>query len=216
MARISVEDCLRNVESPFSLVHAAVRRARQLQMGSKPLMQKTGDKNTVIALREIARGLVEQVPLSELEEETRTQEPITPDEEFSQILDLPDLNGKKVLFIWGGWPGHDPELCRDIFVPWMREQGAEVTVSDNLDTYLDEEYMASLDLVVQIWTMGQITGDQEKGLLNIIKSGCGLAGWHGGLGDSHALGDFRWFGGAAADAFQNGAGLQATDVFVPQ
>ena len=69
MARISVEDCLRKVESPFSLVHAAVRRARQLQMGSKPLMLKKGDKNTVIALREIAHGLVEQVPLSELEEE---------------------------------------------------------------------------------------------------------------------------------------------------
>ena len=92
MARISVEDCLRNVESPFSLVHAAVRRARQLQMGSKPLMQKKGDKNTVIALREIAHGLVEQVPLSEMEEELHTQEPTTPEEEFSQIFDSPDLN----------------------------------------------------------------------------------------------------------------------------
>ena len=94
MARISVEDCLRNVESPFSLVHAAVRRARQLQMGSKPLMQKKGDKNTVIALREIAHGVVEQVPLSELEEELHAQEPITPEEEFAQIFDSPDLNVK--------------------------------------------------------------------------------------------------------------------------
>ena len=94
MARISVEDCLRKVESPFSLVHAAVRRARQLQMGSKPLMQKKGDKNTVIALREIAQGLVEQVPLSEMEEELHAQAPITPEEEFSQIFDSPDLNVK--------------------------------------------------------------------------------------------------------------------------
>jgi DNA-directed RNA polymerase subunit omega len=94
MARISVEDCLRNVESPFSLVHAAVRRARQLQMGSKPLMQKKGDKNTVIALREIAHGLVEQVPLSDLEEELQAQEPVTPEEEFAQIFDSPDLNVK--------------------------------------------------------------------------------------------------------------------------
>ena len=92
MARISVEDCLRNIESPFSLVHAAVRRARQLQMGSKPLMQKKGDKNTVIALREIAHELVEQVPLSEMEEELHAQEPATPEEEFSQIFDSPDLN----------------------------------------------------------------------------------------------------------------------------
>ena len=92
MARISVEDCLRNVESPFSLVHAAVRRARQLQMGSKPLMRKKGDKNTVIALREIAHGLVEQVPLSELEQEAHPQELATSDEEFSQLFDSPDLN----------------------------------------------------------------------------------------------------------------------------
>jgi len=92
MARISVEDCLRNVESPFSLVHAAVRRARQLQMGSKPLMQKKGDKNTVIALREIARGLVEQVPLSELEEESLASEQVAQDEEFTQLFDSPDLN----------------------------------------------------------------------------------------------------------------------------
>jgi len=94
VARISVEDCLRNVESPFSLVHAAVRRARQLQMGSKPLMQKKGDKNTVIALREIAKGLVEQVRLSELEEELQAEEPITAEEECSQIFDSPDLNVK--------------------------------------------------------------------------------------------------------------------------
>ena len=94
MARISVEDCLRRVESPFSLVHAAVRRARQLQMGSKPLMQKKGDKNTVIALREIAHGLVEQVPLSEMDEDLQTKEPITTEEEFAQIFDSPDLNVK--------------------------------------------------------------------------------------------------------------------------
>ena len=94
MARISVEDCLRNVESPFSLVHAAVRRARQLQMGSKPLMQKKGDKNTVIALREIAHGVVEQVPLSELEAELQAKQPITAEEEFAQIFDSPDLNVK--------------------------------------------------------------------------------------------------------------------------
>jgi len=61
-------------------------------MGSKPLMQKKGDKNTVIALREIAHGLVEQVPLSEMEEEARVHEQVTPEEEFSQIFDSPDLN----------------------------------------------------------------------------------------------------------------------------
>lgn len=92
MARITVEDCLRYVDSPFSLVHAAVRRARQLQMGSKPLIQKKGDKKTVIALREIAGGLVEEVPLSELEEEARQTDLYAEEDELSQALESPDLN----------------------------------------------------------------------------------------------------------------------------
>jgi type 1 glutamine amidotransferase len=98
--------------------------------------------------------------------------------------EIPSLKGKKVLFIWGGWDGHEPKQAVDIFVPWLRSEGAEVTVSETLDTYLDVKLMESLDLIVQIWTMGKITGDQEKGLLKAVKSGTGLAGWHGGLGDS--------------------------------
>jgi hypothetical protein len=39
------------------------------------------------------------------------------------------LNGKKVLFVWGGWMGHEPDKCREIFVPWMKSEGAEVTYS---------------------------------------------------------------------------------------
>ncbi|MBN1996307.1 ThuA domain-containing protein [candidate division KSB1 bacterium] len=91
---------------------------------------------------------------------------------------------KKVLYVWGGWMGHEPDKCRDIFVPWMREQGMDVTVSDTLDSYLDKELMDSLDLIVQIWTMGKISNEQEKALLETVKRGVGIAGWHGGLGDS--------------------------------
>ncbi|MEL7599532.1 MAG: ThuA domain-containing protein [Proteiniphilum sp.] len=94
------------------------------------------------------------------------------------------LKGKKVLFVYGGWEGHDPVLTRDIFVPWMRSEGAEVVVSDNLEIYTDSTLMNSLDLVVQIWTMGTITKEQEKGLLTAVKRGVGLAGWHGGIGDA--------------------------------
>jgi len=94
------------------------------------------------------------------------------------------LKGKKVLFTWGGWGGHEPEKCRDIFVPWMREEGAEVVVTDTLDSYTDKKLMNSLDLIVQCWTMAEIANEQQRGLLNTVKNGCGLAGWHGGLGDS--------------------------------
>ena len=96
----------------------------------------------------------------------------------------PILEGKKVLIVWGGWDGHEPKLCADIFAPWLEEMGAEVTISNSLDSYLDEELMNSVDLIIQIYTMGTITGPQERALLNAIRGGVGLAGWHGGLGDS--------------------------------
>ncbi len=94
------------------------------------------------------------------------------------------LKDKKVLMVWGGWMGHEPKKCIDIFAPWAREQGAQVTVSDTLDAYLDEDLMSSVDLIVQVWTMGTITREQEKALLNAVRGGVGLAGWHGGLADS--------------------------------
>ncbi len=96
----------------------------------------------------------------------------------------PSLKGKKVLYVYGGWEGHDPKPSVDLFVPWMRSEGAEVVVSDTLDSYLDVKLMESRDLIVQIWTMGTITNEQEAGLLKAVKNGAGLAGWHGGIGDS--------------------------------
>ena len=94
------------------------------------------------------------------------------------------LKGKKLLYVWGGWRGHEPEQCRDIFVPWLKSEGAEVEVSDSLDSYLDRRLMDSCDLIIQSWTQGVISGKQERELLKAVKSGTGLAGWHGGLGDS--------------------------------
>lgn len=94
------------------------------------------------------------------------------------------LNGKKILFVYGGWEGHDPKGCRDVIVPWLRSEGAEVVVSDALDSYTDKALMASVDLIIQTWTMGSLTDAQERGLLEAIQNGAGFAGWHGGIGDS--------------------------------
>lgn len=91
---------------------------------------------------------------------------------------------KSTLVVWGGWEGHEPKQCVDIFAPYLREQGYDVEISDTLDSYLDQEKMHALDLIVQVWTMGTITREQENGLLEAIKGGVGFAGWHGGAGDS--------------------------------
>ena len=91
---------------------------------------------------------------------------------------------KSALFVCGGWEGHEPEKCAGTFTPFLRREGYDVEISGTLDSYLDEEKMRSLDLVVQAWSMGEISDEQEKGLLEAVKSGVGLAGWHGGLADS--------------------------------
>lgn len=103
---------------------------------------------------------------------------------------------KKALMVWGGWDGHEPKLCVDIFAPMLRERGYEVTISDTLDIYLNQEFMHALDLVVPIWTMGTITREQEQGLLGAIASGVGIAGHHGGMGDSFRNNvEYQWMVG---------------------
>ncbi len=94
------------------------------------------------------------------------------------------MSKKKALFVWGGWEGHEPKKGVDIFAPFLQEQGYEVEISDTLDAYLDEEKMSALSLVVPVWTMGTITREQSAGLLNAVKSGVGIAGWHGCMADS--------------------------------
>ncbi|MCK4466198.1 MAG: ThuA domain-containing protein, partial [Bacteroidales bacterium] len=96
----------------------------------------------------------------------------------------PSLQDKSVLMVWGGWDGHEPRKCVDIFAPWIEKQGATVTISDTLDIYLNQDLMNSVDLIIQIWTMGTITREQERALLQAVRSGVGIAGWHGGLADS--------------------------------
>jgi len=75
MARITVEDCLENVDNRFELVMVSSKRSRQIQTGGKdPLVTLDNDKPTVLALREIAEGLIDasiliaKPPSVELEE----------------------------------------------------------------------------------------------------------------------------------------------------
>ena len=94
------------------------------------------------------------------------------------------MNNKRALMVWGGWRGHEPQQCVERFAPALREAGFEVEVSDTLDAYLDKERMGSLSLVVPCWTMDAISKEQLDGLLSAVREGVGIAGWHGGMGDS--------------------------------
>ena len=65
MARVTVEDCLDNVDNRFELVLVATKRARQLANGKEALVPMENDKPTVVALREIAKNLITPALLSE-------------------------------------------------------------------------------------------------------------------------------------------------------
>ncbi len=91
---------------------------------------------------------------------------------------------KSALVIWGGWDGHKPKECVDRFIPFLRQQGYDVEVSDTLAALEDERKLASLSLIVPCWTMDALKSEQEKSLLNAVRGGVGIAGWHGGMGDA--------------------------------
>ncbi len=89
MARITVEDCLDNIDNIFEMVLVAAKRARRIAHGAEPMVELENDKPTVIALREIADGLVTPAILDEIEQ--------PPAEEFMQAEAaeevLPPLRG---------------------------------------------------------------------------------------------------------------------------
>ena len=76
MARITVEDCLDNINNIFEMVLVASKRARRIAHGADPLVERENDKPTVIALREIAEGHITPAILEE--------EEVAPTEDFLQ------------------------------------------------------------------------------------------------------------------------------------
>ena len=85
MARVTVEDCLENVVNRYELVLLASKRARQIVLGSDPLVPANNDKPTVIALREIAEDLVTSENIHKINQLN--------DEELSEdVFELPPLS----------------------------------------------------------------------------------------------------------------------------
>ncbi len=84
MARVTVEDCLPAVGNRFDLVLVASRRARQIAMGAQPLVEAENDKPTVVALREIAAGLMNLEILDEIDAKERAAEEFELAVEFAE------------------------------------------------------------------------------------------------------------------------------------
>lgn len=94
---------------------------------------------------------------------------------------------KRALLLYGGWPGHEPEITSARIAKVLQGHGYDVDRTWKLETLEDAERMASYDLITPVYTQSEVTPAQETGLLNAVKAGAGLAGWHGGMIDA-----FRW------------------------
>jgi DNA-directed RNA polymerase subunit omega len=91
MARITVEDCLENVDNRFELVLLAARRARQISKGADPLLPEDNDKPTVIALREIADNLISDAGMDEMETQ-QEMAAIASDDELAKEIAQNSMN----------------------------------------------------------------------------------------------------------------------------
>lgn len=90
----------------------------------------------------------------------------------------------KALIVWGGWDGHQPEQVAHILERALKSEGFEVEVSNTLDSFKDRDKLMRLSLIVPHWTMGKITDEQIKPVLDAVQSGVGIAGCHGGMCDA--------------------------------
>lgn len=89
---------------------------------------------------------------------------------------------KKALIVYGGWEGHDPEGVSAVFSEILKGENFEVTMSDSLDAFLGD--LSVYDLIVPIWTMGELSAEAENSVCEAVAQGVGLAGCHGGMCDA--------------------------------
>jgi type 1 glutamine amidotransferase len=90
---------------------------------------------------------------------------------------------KKALIVWGGWHGHEPEQGAQIVRDILQNNGFEVRVETQTAAFADPA-LAQLDLIVPIYTMSKIEKEECANLTAAVRSGVGLAGFHGGMCDS--------------------------------
>ena len=99
----------------------------------------------------------------------------------------------KAIFFVGGWEGHNPTDFADWCANLLYNENFKVDIYDTLEPLEHPERLADADVIIPIWSsaksshkpeFGNMTKKQEDGLLKLIADGCGLAGWHGHMGDA--------------------------------
>jgi type 1 glutamine amidotransferase len=93
------------------------------------------------------------------------------------------LKMREAMIVWGGWPGHDPDLCASMIRGWLKAEGFGVRIETTTEAFLDPA-LTNLSLIIPIYTMSKIEKPEALALCDAVKSGVGLAGHHGGMCDA--------------------------------
>jgi type 1 glutamine amidotransferase len=90
---------------------------------------------------------------------------------------------KQALIVWGGWAGHEPEACAHVVAGLLKPHGFEVRVETGTQAFADPA-LKDLHLIVPIYTMAKIEKTEAAALSDAVRSGVGMAGFHGGMCDA--------------------------------
>jgi type 1 glutamine amidotransferase len=90
---------------------------------------------------------------------------------------------RQAMIVWGGWHGHDPDLCASIIRGWLAAEEYDVRVETKTEVFLDPA-IKSLSLIIPIYTMSKIEKREALALCEAVGGGVGLAGHHGGMCDA--------------------------------
>jgi uncharacterized protein len=112
---------------------------------------------------------------------------------------------KKALIVYGGWDGHQPEACASLFRERLMPVGIDAELQPTLQPFDSPEGLAPYDLIIPLWTMGSITKEQEKVLVDAVRRGKGIAGFHGGMCDAfRGAITYQWMTGGQFVAHPDG------------
>src|ERR1700679_2892375 len=90
---------------------------------------------------------------------------------------------REALIVWGGWSGHEPEKGAHIISDMLEGDGFKVYIENTTEAFADPA-IADMSLIVPIYTMSKIEKEELDNLTAAVRSGVGLAGYHGGMCDA--------------------------------
>jgi len=102
----------------------------------------------------------------------------------------------KALIFYGGWDGHQPKEVSEILESRLKAKGFDLQRSNTLDCLKDAAALKALDVIIPVWTGGELSPQQWKSLNEAVRAGVGLGGVHGGMGDAFRGNlEYQWMTG---------------------